>query len=425
MVASPNRSHLLWPQLMFRRVSYEPSREHLVRYAHLLVNFGLAEGKGIAPGDVVWVNGPEAAKPLFVEVCRAVWRAGGHVLRDYRPSDDDDQKLTRDFYALATDEQLEFFAERFWRGLIDQSDHVLQIRSTADPHALRGIPPERILRHNQSFAPRVKWQQAKEAENRFSFTIGLYGTEAMATEAGLSIDDYWWQIIAACHLDEADPVGRWRGINDQIARQCEFLNSLPIDRLHIEGDDVDLSITLGEKRKWIGGSGRNIPSFEVFTGPDWRGTEGRIRFSEPLYIFGSLIAGIELEFREGRVVSARAHENEELLARMIETAGADRVGEFSLTDARLSPITHFMADTLFDENAGGPFGNTHIALGLGVRNAFDGDQATLTEEQWAELGFNSSTIHADIVSTTDRIVTAALSDGSERVVYASGQFQMN
>jgi aminopeptidase len=109
---------------------------------------------------------------------------------------------------------------------------------------------------------------------------------------------------------------------------------------------------------------------------------------------------------------------------MIETEGADRIGEFSLTDARLSPITHFMADTLFDENAGGPFGNTHIALGLGVRHSYDGDQSVLTEEQWAQLGFNKSTVHADIVSTTDRTVTAALDDGGERVVYAGGHFQM-
>ena len=57
--------------------------------------------------------------------------------------------------------------------------------------------------------------------------------------------------------------------------------------------------------------------------------------------------------------------------------------------------------------------------------AYDGNQSGLTEEQWGELGFNNSTIHTDIVSTTDRTVTAALSDGSERVIYASGQFQMN
>jgi aminopeptidase len=245
----------------------------------------------------------------------------------------------------------------------------------------------------------------------------------MAAEAQLPIEQYWDQIIAACYLDEPDPPARWREVDAQISEQCRFLNGLEIDRLHVEGDDADLWLTLGERRKWIGGGGRNIPSFEVFTTPDWRGTEGRIRFSEPLYIYGSLIKGVELEFRDGRVSSARADESQPLLEQMISTDGADRVGEFSLTDAQLSRITHFMANTLFDENAGGPYGNTHLAVGLGLRFCYDGDVASVSEEEWERLGFNKSSVHTDIVSTTDRTVTAVMRDGSERVIYAGGQFQ--
>jgi len=75
----------------------------------------------MAPGEVVWINAPENTKPLFVELCRAVWRGGGHVIREYDPSDEGDYKLTRDFYELASDEQLSFFAEQHWRGVLDQS----------------------------------------------------------------------------------------------------------------------------------------------------------------------------------------------------------------------------------------------------------------------------------------------------------------
>ncbi len=34
-------------------------------------------------------------------------------------------------------------------------------------------------------------------------------------------------------------------------------------------------------------------------------------------------------------------------------------------------------------------------------------------------------IHTDIVSTSDRMVTAVLRDGSNRVIYADGQFQLD
>jgi len=120
-----------------------------------------------------------------------------------------------------------------------------------------------------------------------------------------------------------------------------------------------------------------------------------------------------------------AAENEPLLHEMIATENADRVGEFSLTDARLSRIDRFMADTLYDENVGGPFGNTHLALGNAYQDTYDGDAAELGEKDWERLGFNQSAIHTDIVSTSDRTVTAVLRDGSERVIYAGGEFQLD
>jgi aminopeptidase len=401
---------------------YDPSPEHLQRYADLLVGYALGGGTGIARGDVVLINAPDRAKQFYAELCQAVWRSGGHVLSGYRPSDDPDAPLTRAFYELADDDQLDFFADRYWKGVIDEADHLLHVMCETDPHALADIPPAKIMRSRQARRPLQQWQEAKEDAGKLTWTIGLYGTEAMAAEAKMSIEEYWEQIIAGCFLDEPDPVARWREVNAQIEAQCERLNALPIERLHVEGPDVDLWVTLGERRRWLGGGGRNIPSFEVFTSPDWRGTEGRIRFSEPLYVYGSLIRGVELEFREGRVVAARADENEELLREMIATPGADRIGEFSLTDARLSRITRFMANTLFDENTGGRYGNTHLAVGRALTPTYAGDPSTVSADELERLGFNDSVVHTDIVSTTDRTVTATLTGGGEQVIYRDGRF---
>ncbi|MGH2871198.1 MAG: aminopeptidase, partial [Solirubrobacteraceae bacterium] len=351
-----------------------------------------------------------------------VWRAGGHVLGDYQPGETPGSSLERDFLELASDAQLDFFPSRYFRGLVDQIDHMLYIDGSGDPHALAGVDASRVMRHQQAHMPLVQWTVAKESAGDYTWTVGLYGTEAMATEARMSVDEYWEQIVAACFLDQPDPTVRWREVNAQIAAHCEWLNSLAIDRLHVEADEIDLWLTLGERRKWIGGSGRNIPSFEVFTSPDWRGTEGRVRFTEPLYIHGALITGVELEFADGLVVASRAEENQELLREMLAAEGADKIGEFSLTDSRLSRITRFMASTLFDENVGGPFGNTHLAVGLSLQNCYDGDPATVSKEEWARLGFNQSVVHTDIVSTADRTVTATLKGGGEQVIYTGGKF---
>lgn len=403
---------------------YEVPAEYLERYADLLVNFALGGGAGISRGDVVQVIAPESAKPFYAELCRAVWRAGGHALGDYRPDDDERLSLARDFYALAEDDQLGFFPELYHRGVINQIDHFIYVRCDAAPHVLRDVDPAKLLAHERSFAPLVQWEAAKETAGKLTWTVGLYGTEAMAAEAGLSIEEYWQEIVRACFLDHGDPKARWREVDEQLQSYTQALDALPIDRLHMRGDDVDLWLTLGERRKWIGGGGRNIPSFEIFTSPDWRGTEGWIRFSEPLYIYGSLITEIELAFHDGVVTRASAAQNEDLLREMLASDRADRVGEFSLTDASLSPISHFMAETLFDENMGGPFGNTHIAVGKAIHQCYDGEADKLSPSDWERLGFNESVIHTDIVSTTDREVRAVMRDGSRRTIYAGGHFEL-
>jgi aminopeptidase len=405
-------------------MSYEPSQEIIESYARVLVNFALGEGEGIKPGDTVRVHGSEETKPLFAEVCRAVWRAGGNVLQSLQMTQDERFNLERDFYELASDDQLDHFQAKYFRGMLDNIDHLVYIDGTNDPQAMKDVDPQKMMRRQAAFMPMIGWQQEKERAGLLHWTIGLWGTEAMAAEAGLSVESYWEQIIHACFLDDPAPVTRWRETLETIHRYRDWLSSLPIERLHLEAEGTDLWLTMGERRRWVGGSGRNVPSFEVFTSPDWRGTNGHVSFSEPLFTHGALVKGVRLEFEHGLVVNATADENAELLEQIIAAPGGNRLGEFSMTDARLSRIDRFMASTLYDENMGGPLGNSHMAVGMSLTDAYDGDATTVTEEEWEELGFNlDAAVHEDIVLTNDRTVTAVMRDGSERVIYADGQFQ--
>jgi aminopeptidase len=309
---------------------------------------------------------------------------------------------------------------------VDATDHILFIVSEPDVHYLEGIPASRISRMNSARAPYMKMRELKEQAGKLSWTLCLYGTQSMADEAGLSLEEYWQQIIDACYLREEDPVSRWKQVQQEIEAIKNQLDGLQIERLHLKGDDVDLTLQIGPNRKWLSGGGKNIPSFEIFTSPDWRGTNGTIRFNQPLYYSGKRIAGISLRFENGVVVAASATENEEALKEMIAQENADKVGEFSLTDKRHSKITRFMATTLYDENMGGTFGNTHIALGNAYKDTFPGDMAAVTEEQWAQMGYNSCPkVHTDIISTSDRTVTARLRNGTERVIYQDGQFRLD
>jgi aminopeptidase len=106
-------------------------------------------------------------------------------------------------------------------------------------------------------------------------------------------------------------------------------------------------------------------------------------------------------------------------------SGSNKMGEFSLTDRRFSKIDKFMANTLYDENFGGAYGNCHIALGSSYSDTYAGNAAKLTKTARKELGFNDSALHWDLVNTEKKKVTARLADGSEILIYENGQFAYN
>jgi len=397
--------------------NFQPSKKILEKYARVSVNFALNSGKGVKKGEVVRLSVSECAKPLYVALRNQILRSGAIPLTNYLPDD-----VAREYYEIASLDQLKSFPSKYTRGLVDQIDHSISIISDTNMHELEGVDPKKIMLKSKSGKPFKDWLDAKENAGNFTWTLALYGTPAMAREAGLSLEQYWDQIIKACFLDKTDPITHWKKVFKQNDTVRAKLNALKIDKLHILGAGVDLWVKIGPGRTWLGGSGRNIPSFEVFISPDWRGTSGRIEFNQPLYRYGNLIKNTKLEFKKGLVVKSSASKNYSVLREMIASKNADKIGEFSLTDKRLSRIDKFMAETLFDENISGPNGNTHIALGSAYQDSFDGDPAKVSKSRWQKLGFNDSVVHTDMISTTPRTVMAYLADGSRKVIYAKGEF---
>src|SRR3954464_13946595 len=107
--------------------NYKPSKEVLEKYADVLVKFALNSGKGIKKGQTVYLVAEESAKPLFLETRKAIWRAGGHVISSYRPSNDEEYNVERDFFEHAADHQISYFPEHHLKGLVKQIDHSIFI----------------------------------------------------------------------------------------------------------------------------------------------------------------------------------------------------------------------------------------------------------------------------------------------------------
>jgi len=398
---------------------YIPKKEILEKYADVLINCALNGGNGIKESETVFLQVPEIAKPLLIALRNTALKAKAFPIIQFIPDG-----LDKEYYKLANQKQLEFFPEIYLRGKVNQADHFVSIIADSDLYELKDISPEKIMAKTKAFKPYMDWKRDKENSGKLTWTLALYGTKAMAKEANLTLEEYWNQIIEACYLNEKNPVKKWKETLSEIERIKSKLNSLNIKEINITSDKIDLKIGLDSNRKWMGGSGRNIPSFEVFISPDWRKTHGIIYFNQPLYRYGNLIKGIALEFKDGKVVKASAKEGEKLLKEMIDVENADKIGEFSLTDERLSKITKFMATTLFDENIGGKYGNTHIALGSAYKDSYPRDPSKVSDKEWDSMGYNDSAIHTDMISTENRKVTAVLEDNERILIYENGQFKI-
>lgn len=402
---------------------FSPSPNLLKKYSDVLIKYALGSGKGIKNGETVFLHVPESAKPILNHLVLSVLEAGGNPIVHYTPDGTDRHtSVDRTFFDNATLKQIEYVPRNYLLGRVSDCDHFVSIISTNNKKELEGVEGKKILTRQKSMLFYKEAREKKENLGKLTWTLGLYGTPAMAKEAGLSLEEYWNQISKACFLDEGNPIAKWKNVSVEIEEIKSKLNSLNIKKLFIKGRNVDLEIGIGRGRVWMGGGGRNIPSFELFISPDFRMTNGLVKFNQPLYIYGSLIEDVELDFKNGKVQKAKSSKNQKLLTEMINAPGANQVGEFSLTDKRFSRITKFMAETLYDENMGGKYGNFHLALGSAYKDSYPGNSSKFSASDWKNLGYNESSVHTDIISTEDRTVTAVTGDGNKIVIYKNGVF---
>ncbi len=370
------------------------------------------------PYDAVLLRSDLSALPLARALyAKLLARRYNVVLRVNAP-----EEFAKEFYLHADDKQLAFVAagEKEFQNAVNG---LISLRAPEDLTHLKNADPSRIAKSAVARKPLREILDVREQKGLFSWTLCNYPTEELAKRAGLSGKEYANQVARACFLNEKDPVKKWQEVTQQITEIGKWLSSLPVKTLRVESEHMDLEVLLGEKRKFIAGGGCNVPSFEIFTSPDWRGTRGVYFADLSSYRSGNYVKGVRLEFKNGRVVKATAQQGQEFVRKMLAMdKGAAQIGEFSLTDRRFSKITKFMADILYDENFGGKYGNCHVAVGASYADTFAGPQSKLDKKLKEKLGFNDSSLHWDLINTENKTVTAQLKDGSSQIIYEKGQF---
>ncbi len=205
-----------------------PSSSTLSRYADILVNFALGGGTGIKKNDIVLLCVPECARPILPHLHDTVLQSGGHPIVEIIPDG-----LQRHFFEQANDEQIDYRPMKRLLGTVEDCDHRLYIIAEQEKYELAGIDGAKVMRRLKTIQPYREAMQKKENEGNFTWTLGLYGTEAMASFAGMSLAEYWQEIIYACYLDDETPIQRWKEIETQLCSLTQKLTDLHIEWVHV------------------------------------------------------------------------------------------------------------------------------------------------------------------------------------------------
>ena len=236
------------------------TEKQLHRYADVLW-WGLKTAKALPfkKNDIVAIryNGPaiRLAEVLYAKLLSR----GIHPIQRMNPT----PTMERHFYLLSSSRQLVFLppGEKPLSAKLNGSIFLYAPESLTH---LRDIDPRKIGKATVTQKQLRDILTRREAQGDFSWTLCVYPTKALATHANLPMQEYTRQIVNACFLNKTSPVAQWRQIHRKAQSIKKWLNRLKVNFFHVESENIDLRITPGEQRKWVGISGRNIPSFEIF-----------------------------------------------------------------------------------------------------------------------------------------------------------------
>lgn len=325
------------------------SDPRMERLAATLVHYSVE----VKPGDWVLINGHVLALPLVNEVVRQVLLAGGNPTVQLSADELDETLLD-----TASEEQLRWVSP-LDQLLTEKIDCTISLRAASNTRSLTGVDPKKQQIRQNALREAGARRMQRSAEGSLRWTLTQFPCPAYAQEADMSLREYENFVYAATFCDQPDPVKCWNEVRDNQQRLVDWLKGKR--EVVVRGPNIDMTLSIAG-RTFINSDGkRNMPSGEIFTGPVEDSANGWVRFSYPAIRAGREVEGVELEFKDGKVVRASAKKNEAfLLSQLDSDPGARYLGEFAFGSNY--GIQRFTKSILYDEKIGGTL---HMAVGAG------------------------------------------------------------
>ncbi|MEN1970372.1 aminopeptidase [Lentibacillus sp. N15] len=404
---------------------------NLQKYAKLLV----AKGLNVQPGDWVKMTIAVEQAPLARLVTKEAYALGADKVI-VKWSDD---AITKEHYMNQSEELLTDIPKY----AIDESeDHVLNHRVcrlsilSNDPNLLNEVDPDKVAAYQKVAGKAFKAQRVATQNDDLKWTVaaaaGVDWAKAVFPDLKTSeeqVDALWDEIFKTCRIYHDDPVAVWDEHKETLKEKATILNNYQFDALNYTAPGTDLKLGLPKNHIWMSAESfnpkgeefiANMPTEEVFTAPDTRRMDGVVVSTKPLSYAGTLIEGIKVHFKDGKITAISAEKGDKAIKKLVEdNEGATGLGEVALvpdpSPISQSGITFF--ETLFDENA-----SNHLAIGAAYPTCIEGG-TKMSEEELQEHGMNVSTTHVDFMIGSNKMdIDGIKEDGTAVPIFRNGDW---
>ena len=300
------------------------------------------------------------------------------------------------------------------------------------PHLMEGISEDLVVEAMHVSRTTKPIYKEKQMKNEIPWCIAAFPNKEWAKDLfkGLSEEESYnklfYLICDMCMINkDTDPIDNWNKFFLRQQELTEKLNNMHIKKLHYQNSlNTDLEIELNDNTIWTSCANdknmiANMPSYEVFTSPNYKKTNGIVHSSKPLIYNGTVIDKFYLKFKDGKCIESSATIGDKVLKNIINTDEySPYLGEVALVnyDSPISNTNQVFNTTLFDENA-----SCHLALGSGFHECLK-DGLNMNDDELRKNGVNVSSTHVDfMIGTSDLSIIAETANGQVQI-FKNGNF---
>lgn len=376
------------------------------------------------------VSAPLEANELVRQIARSAYRRGAKSVTCVY----EDPALIRDRLAESDADALDYAPEWMYRGIaagLRAGAARLQIVGPY-PDLLLGVPADRVVRAHRALARASREETHLTLSSATNWSIVPIVTGSWARQ--VFPDDpekqarrkLWEAVFDVTRVTCPEPRHAWDIHLRTLNARRDALQDRRFTSLRFFDGRTDLTVGLAQDHRWIGGSvaaangieaTRNIPTEEVFTALDGRLATGRVFFSRPLVLGGTIVQNLYAEFENGTVSVVKADRGLDVFERLIASdEGSSRLGQVGLvpSSSRIARTGILFWNALLDRNAA-----SHVAFGQGPAGCVSACASSQTQDG----GANESSMHIDCMLGHDSMQVDGITRAGDAVpIMRKGEF---